>query len=372
MATCSSESIECAFETLGVTSTTKKEGPKLDGIESRWLDYMLVENEESLVTSIEIIKEAVRQDPLIAFDCEGESLSRKGNLCLMSVATRTKAYLIDVKVLKTMPFEKGLRHLLEDANIKKLMFDCRADSDALYHQFNVKLDGVLDIQLLEVIKEHSDQIGITTGKRCEMHIGVVRLKGLLKCIEVYLNDDEMVQKKTKGSGRSSDWDKRPLLPHELDYAATDVLSLFKLFEKLQPDSEEMRRLEIASGIYVDLKRSMVYRTYDEYDGHCYLPIDVIPPKGQTVFESGYLRSMCTTCKRSFPRDEFSKNQLKKRIQKCRTCKRVKEGIERQKNMDEQIEFGYGGYDFDSSEFGYGGSGYGGYDSDSSEFGYDLD
>ena len=353
MATCSSESKECAFEILGMVSTTKNKDFKLDGIESKSLDYMLIENEDTLETSIETIKEAVSQDPLIAFDCEGERLSRERDLCLMSVATRTKAYLIDVKVLKTMPFEKGIRNILEDANIKKLMFGCRADSNALYHQFNVKLDGVLDLQLLEVIKEHSDKVGITTGKRSERYDEVVRLKGLLKCIEVYLDDDDMVQKKMKGSGRSSDWKRRPLLPHELDYAVTDVLSLFKLFEKLQPDSEEKKQLEIASGIYVDLKRSKVDRTFDEYDGHCYIPIDVIPPKGQTVFKSGYSRTMCTTCKRSFPRDEFSNIQLRKQIQKCRTCKRVKQDVDRQKNIEEQNEFEYGdSYDSDCSYGGY--------------------
>lgn len=338
MATFTSESKKRALETLDVASSTKNKAAKLDGIDSRQLSHMLIDNEESSVTSIEIIKEAVRQDPLIAFDCEGECLSRIGKLCLMSVATRTTTYLIDVKVLKTLPFEKGLKEILEDSNVKKLMFDCREDSDALYHQFNVKLDGVLDIQLLEVIKEHSDKIGITSGRRCDRHDEVVKLKGLLKCIELYLDDDEMLQKKKKGSGQFSDWGNRPLLPHELDYAATDAISLFKLYEKLQPDSEEKRRLEIASRIYVDLKRSIVDRTYDEYEKHGYLPIDVIPPKGKTTFESGFFRSECTTCNRSFPRGEFSNIQVRKNIQKCRTCKRVKQGIDtelsRQKNRGE--------------------------------------
>ena len=48
-------------------------------------------------------------------------------------------------------FSSELGEILEDKSRKKLMFDCRQDSDALWHQFEVKLSEVLDLQLLEVI-----------------------------------------------------------------------------------------------------------------------------------------------------------------------------------------------------------------------------
>lgn len=239
---------------------------------------MLVDNIERLNKCIELINESVGKYPFLALDCEGESLSRKGKLYLMSVATRTRAYLIDVKVLKTMPFEKGLRDILEDANVKKLVFDCREDSDALYHQYNVKLDGVLDMQLLEVIKERAQWIGITSGRRCDRNDEVVRLKSLLDCISEYVKDKRIEDQKRKGSGQLSKWEKRPLLQSELEYAKTDVIALFMLLEKFKPNQEEMGRLEIASQIYVDMKRSITYRTYNDYENNCYLPVDVIPPK----------------------------------------------------------------------------------------------
>ena len=174
--------------------------------EYKKLDYVLVDNKERMNKCIELINESVRKHPLLALDCEGERLSRKGKLYLISVATRTRAYLIDVKVLKTMPFEKGLRDILEDANVKKLMFDCREDSDALYHQFQVKLDGVLDMQLLEVIKERTQLIDITSGRRCARNDEVVSLKSLLDCISWYVKDKRIAEQKRKGVAQPSDWE----------------------------------------------------------------------------------------------------------------------------------------------------------------------
>ena len=44
-------------------------------------------------------------------------------------------------------FEEGrLRELLESTRVLKLVFDCRGDSDALYHQRSVKLRNVYDVQ----------------------------------------------------------------------------------------------------------------------------------------------------------------------------------------------------------------------------------
>ena len=339
-ATDTMQAIEKLGENKGVadTGTSKHENegatavePSAETGESKELNYTLVDDEDSLSKTLVYIKEAVKKEPLIAFACEGVDLSRKGKLYLLSIATRTKAYLIDVKVLKTMPFEKGLREILEDTNVKKLMFDCREDSDALFHQFQVKLDGVLDMQLLEVMKAHSDEIGITIGRRSERHDEVVRVKGLMECIEVYIKNKTMLQTKRKGAGKLSDWEKRPLLKHELEYAKTDVFALFELYTKLKSDEEGMKRLETASRIYADMKRSMVNRTYDEYENNGFLPMGVIPQKGCTSLEPCSNTTQCTTCKRWFPRDEFSNTQLSNGVQKCRTCKKVKREEDEERN-----------------------------------------
>ena len=58
-----------------------------------------------------------------------------------------RRFVFDVVMLGTTLFDHGLRALLESTTIVKLFFDCRRDSDALYHQFGVQLHCVLDTQV---------------------------------------------------------------------------------------------------------------------------------------------------------------------------------------------------------------------------------
>ena len=44
----------------------------------------------------------------------------------------------------------SLRKVLEDPCVVKYACDCRKDSDALFHQFGVRLRGVTDLQVAEV------------------------------------------------------------------------------------------------------------------------------------------------------------------------------------------------------------------------------
>ncbi|UKZ78132.1 hypothetical protein TrVFT333_005866 [Trichoderma virens FT-333] len=64
-------------------------------------------------------------------------------------------YLIDVQSLGEKCFStpgkclKTLRDILKSPLIPKVFFDVRSDSDALFALFNITLDGVLDLQLME-------------------------------------------------------------------------------------------------------------------------------------------------------------------------------------------------------------------------------
>ena len=44
----------------------------------------------------------------------------------------------------------SLRGLLENKGITKWMCDCRRDSDAIYHQFGIRMQNVIDLQMAEV------------------------------------------------------------------------------------------------------------------------------------------------------------------------------------------------------------------------------
>ena len=58
------------------------------------------------------------------------------------------AYIIDcLRLGSELVFTGALRGLLESKIVNKLTFDCRADSDALFHQFGISLENVLDVQV---------------------------------------------------------------------------------------------------------------------------------------------------------------------------------------------------------------------------------
>ena len=116
---------------------------------------------------------------VIAVDCEGVNMSRVGAITLLQVAAGDSAYLFDVQAMGRACFEmvsdasvtngRNLKSVLEDPKVVKLMFDCRVDSDALFHQHGVSLTNVFDVQLADVAARRAN------------HHAVSLLSGMPKC-----------------------------------------------------------------------------------------------------------------------------------------------------------------------------------------------
>ena len=313
-------------------------------------DSLLIDNELALNDAIsELGKYKQTSNNILAVDCEGVSLSRKGELTILSIATREKAYLFDVfKIGKTI-FSGGLKEILEDSTQEKLMFDCRQDSDALWHQFNVKLTGVLDLQLLEIMYRRENPTPTSVKPPTKSKFGrykrrsqftdqVEKLYGYRRCLELYIEDDKLVQTKDVGGelfkSNKKLWKVRPLLKTLIEYCVVDTMGMFKLYDKMKDilSSMDKSRLKVASEKYVEYYRAKEGRSYDEYETNAFLPLDIIPEKGTTNFPS--TNTTCTRCKRRFPREEFSVTQLRQGEQKCRVCKEVKRLDDVQKNRED--------------------------------------
>jgi exonuclease 3'-5' domain-containing protein 1 len=75
---------------------------------------------------------------------------------LRIIPSTKQIYLIDVLSLRHECFTacgeggNNLKDSLESNAIPKVFFDVRNDSDALYSHFKIKLDGVIDLQLMEL------------------------------------------------------------------------------------------------------------------------------------------------------------------------------------------------------------------------------
>ena len=88
----------------------------------------------------------------MAVDLEGNDLCRTGKIYTIQVfiPSLNEAYILDCRKLEKSDVVQCLKDILASPSIKKYMFDCRSDADALYHQYGLKLNNVIDIKLYEV------------------------------------------------------------------------------------------------------------------------------------------------------------------------------------------------------------------------------
>ena len=181
--------------------------------------------------------------PALYLDAEGISLSRNGEMVLLQMFIDTDAgphtYVIDICALGTAGtfhttgnenYNVTFKDLLEDPAVPKLFWDCRMDSEALYHQHGIALTSVLDLQLLEVAKR-------PVGSDLFYLLGYAKAVARDAGLDWY---DEMKMSKAKAAKSlfipdlGGSWKvltTRPLAPALLDYCSGDVLYMCPLFEK---------------------------------------------------------------------------------------------------------------------------------------------
>ena len=197
----------------------------------------------NLLYHLSKLKHMCNVDPMfqasIALDLEGLKLSRHGPIALAQLCISTdlhSTYVIDITRLgyhafNTCTFDGvSLRRVFQDPVIRKCLYDPRNDSDALFHQFNIALSGVFDLQTAEVALRRSRGLNVRF------------VQGLFRCLssqQDFLTEDqkkfaELVNEAGKrlfepDFGGSYDvFTQRPLHPSILVYASHDVRYLIPL------------------------------------------------------------------------------------------------------------------------------------------------
>jgi len=144
------------------------------------------------------------------------------------------------------------------------MYDCRRDSDALFHQYGIKLSGVIDLQVVETLVRYK-QVG-----KCPNFV-----KGLERAISDYqishpagygeLRDRAYAMYSFERGGQPEAWTFRPIHEDLLAYSAEDVKCIFRLYtEKFSFCLSDTVAL-LASQPRLDEFRSQEFDTDLEYE-----------------------------------------------------------------------------------------------------------
>ena len=164
--------------------------------------------------------------PIVAIDCETMGLNpHRDRLCVVQLSDGDgNAHL--VQVAKGQTEAPNLCKMLEDPNTLKLFHFGRFDIAALLNAFGTKTAPVYCTKIASrLIRTYTDR------------------HGLAKLLQELLSIDISKQQ------QSSDWGAETLTTAQIDYAASDVLYLHALREKLDEMLVREGRQEIAQACF---------------------------------------------------------------------------------------------------------------------------
>ncbi|XP_046572932.1 uncharacterized protein LOC124280966 isoform X2 [Haliotis rubra] len=185
--------------------------------------HKVVDNVDDCVKAVDdLLLESV-----VAVDCEGIDLGKKGPLTLLQVAKLDGfVYLFNVFVEPKVFTEGRLKSFLENQDIVKVFHACNRDSAALKCQFDVMLNNVFDVQTALFIIEKSEGRQLPYARKlmdvCSRYTDVTSLAG----------KEDVMAKLYKSN--AAYWATKEFTPEMIDYACADVRILIpEVYEKLK-------------------------------------------------------------------------------------------------------------------------------------------
>jgi len=194
----------------------------------------------SSTKEVEDALKVIKKSKIISLDLEGVFLSRTGMVSLLQIFNGKAVFIFDVIAMKTSSNVHLLKDLLQSPDITKIMFDCRKDIEALYFQFNIILEGVIDTQMCEIVHRYKlngrepEKEGMTSP-RCFLGLLSAAQQYNVVVDHEYYSELRRVALDTycpERGGRMEIWGERPLDMQLLLYCAEDIKIIYKLYTKV--------------------------------------------------------------------------------------------------------------------------------------------
>ena len=185
------------------------------------MEYVIIRDESGVMNFQRRIKDVTE----LAVDLEGDALCRSGKINTIQIYSPSENafFLFDCKSLTAEQIRTSLQTLFQSVVVTKYFFDCRADVDALYHQYKINLNKVIDVQLYEVAFRKCK--GLRTGY----------YNGLYKTLSSYSHDIGVTSNELRIKNKYSEHFKTKNYEMNLDegdvlnYLSIDVIYLHKLY-----------------------------------------------------------------------------------------------------------------------------------------------
>ncbi|KAG9247658.1 hypothetical protein BJ878DRAFT_402216, partial [Calycina marina] len=118
----------------------------------------IIDSEADLLPLLDSVSNLPVDHPLLYLDLEGINLGRHGSISILSlhIASTKTTFLIDIHSLGRAAFATAnnsgisMKSILESSIVPKVVFDIRNGSDALFSLFQIPVDGIKDLQLMEL------------------------------------------------------------------------------------------------------------------------------------------------------------------------------------------------------------------------------
>ena len=217
--------------------------------------------------------------PIVGISVAGSGNGRHDRVSILQMGTDQpdEQFIFDILETGGKPFDWGIRDVLEDADVAKLMFDCPRIVDAVQFHHGINVACAQDVQLLEIRtredtkEEHLDRLcsGVQPGvvyKGAKEYKHVFKRLLLTECIDQLHLYDGLLKKMEMRTEAKKDpmfWFERPLRPDKLQYAKGEILDVFAVRKALA------KRLKVGLALFVVSLRSQL-ASFDQRNPYHFL------------------------------------------------------------------------------------------------------
>ncbi|KAJ3823534.1 hypothetical protein F5878DRAFT_657576 [Lentinula raphanica] len=285
-------------------------------------NFVLCDTEDCFLSAISLL----RLSSAFIVDCEALNLgTRGGTLSLISVRPispqSSHSYLVDVVALSSSESLQPLFDLLTNPKILKVFFDGRRDWCVFYYTYNIRVQNVLDLQLVDLSSRFMRREGKDKQKKRLLRLfsykqirqneiifkSVHVLSGLAATLREHSPSCTPISpKKTLTHDK---WMCRPLPAEYLHYAAQDVEYMHDLYERfiqagyIHQNSSLDLKILAQSNHYISLWSDTIPEPGDIYRSNPLLPLEILQPN-RIDSSSSVSSFVCQGCFRALSRHSF--------------------------------------------------------------------